>query len=564
MYNKNYKTRFIYVSIAFIIILAFLFIRLIHIQLVWHNRMSKKAFAQHNVTIGLAPKRGHIYDRNLKPLALSLKVDSVYAIARDVKDKKQAARKLSKILNKKTDGLYERLSRDKQFVWLARKVSPEAARGALALDINGIALIDETKRFYPGGTLASHIIGFAGVDNVGLEGLELLYDKYLKGAPGEKSIARDAKGRQLPYLVKRHIPPVDGCSLILTVDEVIQHIAEEALGEVFKKYRPKAATAIVMNPANGDILAMANRPNYNLNDFPSSRAASRKNIAVCSYFEPGSVFKIVTASACLQEKSTSLTDTFFCENGAWHVRGHTLHDYRPHAELTFREVIEKSSNIGTVKAAMRLGEDDLYKYIKLFGFGEKTGVNLPGEISGKIRPLSQWDKYSITAIPMGHEVATTPIQLACAASVIANRGILVKPRIVSKIVDSNGQAIREFMPAVKRRVISEEAAAKVVGLMEGVILRGSGKRAHISDYRAGGKTGTAAKIEPSGKYSKRRYVASFVGFAPVDKPAIAVCVMVDEPRRQHLGGRVAAPVFKKIANATLRYLEIEPEKKGSL
>ena len=558
MYKRNYKTRLILTSTIFVTILILLLIRLINIQLIWHNKMSKRAWAQHNVTIELSPKRGQICDRNLKPLALSLKVDSVYAVSRDVKNKKEVAQRLSKILDKDAELIYERLSRDKQFVWLQRKVTPEVAGKVAAQGINGIALIDESKRFYPGGSLASHVIGFAGVDNVGLEGLELLYNKYLKGAPGEKSIARDAKGRQLPFLTKRHIPPVDGCNLILTIDEVIQHIAEEALGKAYEKYNAKAATVVVIDPKNGDILALANRPNYNLNNFDVSGSSSRKNIAWCNYFEPGSVFKIVTAAACLEEKVVSFEDVIFCEQGSWYVRGHTLHDHRPHGDMSFREVIEKSSNIGTVKTAMLLGEESLYKRIKLFGFGEKTEINLPGEISGLVRPLSGWSKYSITAIPIGHEVGATPIQLACAVSVIANGGILVKPRIISKIVDSDNHIIMEFTPTVKRRVISEETADKVTELMEGVILRGTGKRARIPDYRAGGKTGTASKTEPSGRYSKSKYVASFIGFAPVDDPVVAVCVMVDEPHPQYFGGTVAGPVFKEIVNATLRYLQIPP------
>ncbi len=556
MYKKTYKARLIFISATFITFLSFLFIRLIYVQLIQHSKMARAAWGQHNVTIELAPKRGPILDRNFKPLTSSLKVDSVYAVAKDVKDKRTVAKRLSEILDKDEQALYERLNRDKQFVWLARKVSPEVARRVQALGINGISLIDETKRFYPGGSLACHVIGFAGMDNVGLEGVELLFNRYLKGSPGEKSIARDAKGRQLPLLVRRHIPPVDGCNLILTIDEVIQYIAEEALEKVYKKYNAKGATAIVMNPANGDILAMANRPNYDLNNFGSSDAIARKNMAVCSYFEPGSVFKIVTASACLEVKSSSLEDVFYCENGSWYVRGHTLHDHRGHEELTFREVIEKSSNIGTVKAAMIAGEENLYKYIKLFGFGENTGIDLPGEITGIIRPLNKWSKYSITAIPMGHEIAATPIQLACAASVIANRGLLVKPRIVDKITDSQGQTIRAFTPTLKGRVISEEAASKVCEMMEGVILRGTGRRARIPGYRVAGKTGTASKIEPNGRYSKNRYIASFVGFAPVDDPVIVVGVMVDEPHPQYFGGTVAAPVFKEITDATLRYLQI--------
>lgn len=521
--------------------------------------MAKAACAQHYATIKLPPKRGSILDRNFKPLATNLRVDSVYAIARDITNKREVARKLSGILNKSEKFLYERLNKEKQFVWLARKVSPDVARKIKALGIKGVCLIDESKRFYPGGSLGCQFIGFAGVDNVGLEGLELLFDKYLRGVEGEKSVARDAKRRLIPHLTVRYIPPVNGCSLILTIDEVIQNITEEALDKIYKKYNAKGATAIVMNPKNGDILAIANRPNYNLNDFSTGNTVSKKNIAVCSYFEPGSVFKIVTASACLEGKSSSLEDLFFCENGDWYVRGHTLHDHRGHGTLTFREVIEKSSNIGTVKAAMILGDEKLHKYIKLFGFGENTGINLPGEIPGVVRPLNRWSRYSITAIPMGHEVGAVPIQLACAASVIANKGLLVKPRIISMIVDSRGQVIREFEPVVKRRAISEETASKVAEMMEGVIVRGTGTLARIPGYRAAGKTGTASKMEPSGYYSKSRYVASFAGFAPVDNPAIAVCIMVDEPHPQYFGGVVAAPAFKEIINATLRYLQISPQ-----
>ena len=352
MHIKDYKSRLVLVSTSFILILFFLFLRLVHIQLICHNHMAKRAQGQHNVTIELPPKRGSILDRNLKPLALSLRVDSVYAVATDVKDKIEAAKKISKILNKKEQFIYERLSKDKQFVWLARKVPVEISRKIQALGIDGIALVDESKRFYPEGVLACHLVGFAGTDNVGLEGLELLYDKYLKGAPGEELIARDAKGRHISSLTRRYIPPVNGCDLITTIDDVIQHIAEEALDKSYKKYHANAAATIVMNPKNGDILAIANRPSYNINNFDSSTSDSRKNTSICSYFEPGSAFKIVTASACLEENVVRFSDVFYCENGSWYVRGHTLHDHRPHGNLTFREVIEKSSNIGTVKAAM--------------------------------------------------------------------------------------------------------------------------------------------------------------------------------------------------------------------
>jgi len=562
MYIKDHKTRLVLVSTLFIVILSFLLIRLIYIQIICHSSMSRKALGQHLVVLELPPKRGAILDRNLKPLALSLRVDSIYAVATDVKNKREAAQKLSKILDKKAEFLYERLSRDKQFVWLARKVPIEVTRKVQALGIDGISFIDESKRFYPEGVTACHVVGFAGTDNAGLEGLELLFDKYLKGSPGEKAIARDARGRSIPSLTKRYIPPTDGCSLVLTIDDVIQHITEGALDKAYKKFHAKAATAIVMDPKNGDILALANRPNYNLNNFNASNADSRKDTAVCSYFEPGSVFKIVTASACLQEHVTKFSDVYYCENGSWYVRGHTLHDHRPHGNLTFKEVIELSSNIGTVKAAMRLGEQKLYEYIKLFGLGASTGIDLPGEISGSVMPPSKWSKSSITTIPMGHGVAATPIQMACVASVIANKGNLIKPRIINKIIDSKGQLIMEFPPVIKRKVISEDIAAQMTELMEGVITEGTGTMAAMTDYTSAGKTGTASKVEPTGGYSKSRYVGSFVGFAPADNPAVVIYVMLDEPHPQYFGGTVAGPAFKEIASATLRYLQIPTQEES--
>lgn len=562
MYTKDYKRRLVIVSTIFIAILFLLSLRLVHLQIIWHAKMVQRAGGQQYVTIPLSPKRGSILDRNLKPLALNLRVDSVYAVAKDIKNKREIAQKLSNILNEDANFLYERLSRDKQFVWLARKISPDIARKIKALGINEIGLIDESKRFYPGDSLACQIIGFAGMDNAGLEGIELLYDRYLKGSPGEECIARDAKGRHISSLTRKYIPPIDGYNVILTIDEVIQYITEEALEKVYRKYNAKAATAIVLDAKNGDILAIANRPNYNLNNFLSSNPASRKDIAVCSVFEPGSVFKTVTASACLQEKTSSFTDVFYCENGSWNVRGRILHDHQSHGNLTFREVIEKSSNIGTVKAAMILGDQKLYKYIKLFGFGEKTGVELPGEVAGMIIPPRQWSRSSITTIPMGHGIAATPIQLACACLVIANKGVLTKPRIISKIVDLSGEPIVEFNPVVKRRVISEDTASKVAELMEGVTLRGTGTLARVPGYRVGGKTGTASKIEPSGEYSKSKYIGSFIGFAPINNPAIIVCIMLDEPHPQYFGGVVATPAFKDIVNGTLRYLQIPPQEES--
>jgi len=541
------------------LLLILITFRIVYIQLAFNKKAVDLAQAQHSVRIELEPRRGAILDRNMCKLALNLKVDSVYAVARDVKEKEEAARLLAPILDRDESFLYERLNRNKLFVWLARKISPEGAERVKELNLKGIYLIDETKRFYPGADLASQVIGFAGIDNTGLEGIEAFYDRYMHGKKGYKTIARDAKGREIHAFEGAYISPVDGYNIVLTLDEVIQHIAEKALKKAYDKHRAKAGVAIVMDPYKGDILALAVLPTFDLNNFNSATDDVKRNRAISDYYEPGSVFKVITASACLDTKKVSIEDNFFCENGAWYVAGHTLNDHRGHGDMTFREVIEKSSNIGTVKAAMRLGEKDLYKYIKAYGFGTHTGIGLHGEIRGLVRPLDRWSKYSITAIPMGQEIGVTPLQLITSLSVIANGGQLVKPRIVESIIDSKGETIKKYKSVIVRRVISEQTSRQIREIMKGVIERGTGTRARLNKFDAGGKTGTAQKIDPSGKYSRRDYIASFIGFAPVERPIITVCVMVDTPRNGYFGGTVSGPVFKEICDATLRYLDIEQE-----
>ncbi|NQT90131.1 MAG: penicillin-binding protein [Candidatus Omnitrophica bacterium] len=561
MQTRRYRFRLGIITLTFTIILTLISIRLIYIQVFQHKRFVDLANNQHSVTIVFEPTRGAILDRNMRKLAVDLKVDSVYAVSRDVDEKEKTARKLAPILGKDKGFLYERLSRDKQFVWLARKVTKEQAGKVSGLNLKGIHLIDERKRFYPNGSLASQTIGFCDIDSVGLEGLESHYNKYLRGRDGYRSIIRDAKSRELYAFEKEYVPPVNGYNLVLTIDQVIQHTAEKALKKAIKKHNAKAGVAVVMEPATGDILALAVEPSYDINDFQNATSDSRRNRAITDYYEPGSVFKVVTASACLNEGVVSLEDNFFCENGAWYVAGHTLHDHRGHGNMTFREVIEKSSNIGTVKAAMKLGDKALYRYIRAYGFGTPTGIEFPGEIPGKVRPLSRWSRYSMTAVPMGQEIAATPIQLTACIAAIANDGVLMKPRLVSEIIDSKGEVIKEYKPIVKRRVISHETSVALKEIMQGVVERGTGKRARITDYTSAGKTGTSQKVEPSGRYSHSKFIASFAGFAPADEPVVAICVMIDEPHPVYFGGSVSAPVFKEIAEATLKYMEVEPKPK---
>ncbi|MFH1507206.1 MAG: penicillin-binding transpeptidase domain-containing protein [Candidatus Omnitrophota bacterium] len=557
MYIANYNRRTEAVFFLFFLFLIFCGIRLIFIQSFRSQYLYSIAKKQQNQLLELEPRRGVIYDANLKPLAVNISIDSVYACPQDLKepDKEQIVISLAPILKIDPSFIRERLSRNKSFVWLARKIAPQQSQDIAKLNLKGIGFIKESKRCYPNKYLASHILGFAGLDNIGLEGLEMSFDKYLKGQFGWAQVLRDARQKKL-NLYEDILLPRDGYDLVLTIDEVIQYIAERELDKVVTTHHAQAASIIVMDPITGRILAMASRPNFDLNEYNNVKNDVRRNRSICDLFEPGSVFKIVTAAAALEEKKSSEEDKFFCENGAYRVGNHVLHDHRPHGLLTFKEVIEQSSNIGTTKIAQRLGPDLLYRYIKLFGFGSKLEVDLPGEINGMIKEPRFWSKTSIGAIPIGHEVGVTALQLASAISVIANNGQLMRPYVVSEIRDKEGEVITKFSPHMLRRVISVDTAQRVKKILTQVIENGTGKMARMKNFSAAGKTGTAQKLDNSGAYSHDKYIASFIGFAPAEAPAVAIVVIVDEPHPAYFGGVVSAPVFKSVANDVLKYMKI--------
>lgn len=469
------------------------------------------------------------------------------------KDKDAALRHLPQVLDINVSDLRQKLERKKSFVWLARKVTPGQSESVRSLKLKGIGFIKESKRSYPNGYLLSHVIGFAGMDNNGLDGLELLYDKYLKGQPGWALFLRDARQKKLD-LWERMVLPKDGNDVILTIDDVIQYIAERELDKAFTTYRAKGASIVVMDPHTGAILAMANRPTFDLNDYRSCGKDAMRNRAVADMFEPGSVFKIVTASAALEENKVSEGEKFFCENGSYKIAGHVLHDHQPHGWLTFTEVIEQSSNIGTCKIAQVLGTNILYNYVKLFGFGSKSGINLPGEISGSMKEPRFWSKTSITAVPMGHEVGVTALQLVTAISAIANGGNLMKPYVVKEVRDKEGNIVESFSPVLRRKVMGLDSASRVSKMLIGVVEKGTGKLAKIPGVSVAGKTGTAQKLEPSGGYSHNKFVATFIGFTPAEDPVLAIAVVLDEPHPYYFGGVVSAPVFKNVAMDSLRYL----------
>jgi len=560
VYIKDYSRRLGAIFFCFLLLLSLLIGRLFYIQFFKYAYLKNLADKQHNLFVELEPRRGTIFDRRLRPQAINIAVDSLYAVPKDIKNKEEIIAKLAALLKLDYAYLKNRIYRDKSFIWIARKISNEQVSQIKALDCKGLGFIKESKRCYPNGYLASQLMGFVGMDNVGLEGVELLYDSDLKGQSGWAVFLRDARQKKID-LSQGLVLPKDGYSLVLTIDEVIQYIAERELDNIYKTYHAKQGTIIVIDPHTGEILALANKPSFDLNDAAKADPEARRDHAVCDLFEPGSVFKIVTAAAALEEGKVTEEEKFFCENGSYRMASHVLHDHRPHGWLTFREVIQQSSNIGTSKVAQKLGPSILYKYIKLFGFGSTLGVDLPGEIPGMAKPPRFWSSTSIGAVPMGQEVGVTALQLAAAISVVANGGLLMKPYIAREIQDKYGETIKDFSPELINKVISLDTAQRLKEILVGVTETGTGKLAAIEGVRVAGKTGTAQKLEANGAYSHNKFVASFIGFAPADDPLIAVCVILDSPHPYYFGGVVCAPAFKKVATDVLKYLEVMPLEK---
>jgi cell division protein FtsI/penicillin-binding protein 2 len=554
LYPRRHSPRFGIIFLFLIFCLAFFALRLVLIQIFNSSFLANLAKKQHNHLIILEPKRGTIFDRNLRPLAINLPVYSLFANPKLMKDedKARAIEVLSAELGVDKAFVRDRLDREKYFVWISRKMPQEKYESIKGYKIKGLEFLKESKRFYPNQSLAAHVIGFAGVDNNGLEGMEMHLNHYLKGKEGMSQILRDAHQREL-LIEKNYVAPQDGFNVILTIDETIQYIAERALENAFKKFNAKGASIIVFNPKTGEILAFANRPTYNLEDFSTANPENKTNRAVAYTYEPGSVFKIVAASAALEENVVQESDVIFCENGSYKVGNHFLKDHEPEGNLTFKEVIEKSSNIGTTKVAQKLGPDRYYKYAKKFRFGMKTGIDMMGEVGGWLKPPSQWSKTTIGAIPIGQEVTVTPLQLGAAISAIANDGIYMKPYIIKEIRDGHDELIESFAPQEVDRVITSETDKRIKEILRGVVENGTGKKAQIKGISVAGKTGTAQKVE-GGTYSHSRFYASFIGFAPVEDPKLAAVVVFDEPRPAYYGGTVAAPVFQEVIDNSLKYL----------
>ena len=563
MFSQISKTRFLIINLAIIAIFPLIAYQIVRLTVQNHDFLVEFANRQHNLVVEMAPERGAIVDRNLKGFATNLQVPSIYAIPRLISEKDRAALIpiLSKALGLEKSFLKERLGRDKAFVWLKRRTFVAEANAVRKLKNPNLGIVNEPKRFYPHGDLLANVIGFCNIDSVGTEGLELLHNQKLAGRMGYRYTKRDARGREMVALEEKLVPPVNGARLILTIDQYIQYVTEQALDQAFRQNHAQSALAIVMNPKTGEILAMASRPTFDPNRIGASDVSHRRNRPITDIFEPGSVFKIVTATAALNEGKVSLQDTFNCENGQWRVRSsRIIHDVHPYGRLTFPEVLIKSSNIGTVKIAMRLGKETLYSYIRKFGFGDKTGVDFPGEVSGILRPTDQWSGFSMASIPYGQEVAATALQMIRAISVIANGGYLVKPYLLKEIQNAEGVTLTKNEPQVSEAFLKPEVVQTMNEILKRVISEGTGEKAKIEGIKVAGKTGTAQKLNPGGGYSHNHFIGSFIGYAPADNPMLAMIISIDDPRPYYYGGTVAAPVFKNVMEQSLIYLGYVPEK----
>jgi cell division protein FtsI (penicillin-binding protein 3) len=531
--------------------------RLVNLQVLQAAELSVKADRQHQKTVSLEGARGTIVDRHGKVLAMNLDVPSVFGIPTALDSPAKAARSLSPVLHVRSEELERKLRQDRGFVWLARKLDPEQGRRLEHISMEGIGVVMEGRRFYPKGTLLSHVLGFAGMDGEGLEGVERRYESHLHGEKRVTVLQRDALGRTVFPKRLMEESPAPGHSLMLTIDEMVQYISEKELEEAVARTHAKSGTIIVLEPQSGALLALAISPRFDPNAVSALAPDRWRNRALTDAYEPGSTMKAIIAAATLEERVMRPDTLVFGEYGRMTVANTVIHDHEKLGWLSFAQVIEKSSNIGAAKAGMALGEQRLYRYLQAFGFGERTDVDLPGEAVGLLKNPRNWDRRSVASISMGQEIGVTPMQMVSAITAIANGGVLMKPYVVAEIRDARGRVLKQVLPQVKRRVISPETARAVTAILEGVVAGGTGGKAAISGFRVAGKTGTAQKIDPrTGTYSSSQFVGSFVGFVPADNPRLAMIVVIDEPQGEAWGGTVAAPVFNRVGEQVLTYLGV--------
>jgi cell division protein FtsI/penicillin-binding protein 2 len=564
----NSRIRCALVCIFFTALFSVFSFRLIYLQMIKHDEYAGLAAEKHVYKQPIFAERGSILDANNEVLAHNTPVETVVADATHINNRDVLVPLLREALEMPADELAEKLEGDRRYIVLKREV-PIATATALreklrAQNLRGIYFERDTTRIYPNGSMLCHVIGFTDFEHHGIQGVESSMEEYLHGQDGYRFIEHNRAGQELVLYRGQERAPRDGYQVHLTIDLNLQNIVENEIDAAMREYNPQKATIILMRPQTGEILAMANRPNYDLNQRSEAKPEQMKNRAIIDMMEPGSTFKIVTAAAALNEHKVRPDTTIFCENGLWNYGGRPLHDHKAYADLTVQDILVKSSNIGAAKLAMSVGEQKFYEYIRRFGFGDRSGIELPGEIPGVIRPPQSWSKISITRIPMGHEVGVTPLQMTIAMATIANGGKLITPRVVKSITTEAGKTVTTFSPTVLRQVISPETAAQIGNALRGVVSdRGTAAAAAVRGFTISGKTGTAQKVDPKGGYEHGKYVVSFSGYLPSDHPEFVGLVVLDDAKTSkpelNYGGLVAGPIFARIAEKAARYLDLQPQ-----
>jgi len=534
--------------------------RLVSLHVLQADPLERMAERQQYGQVVVQPKRGRLLDRWGRPLAANVEVESVYAVPSRIDDRRGFARLVAPVLGVSPDRLHSRLQPDRHFIWLARKVSPQTAAALRSLRLGEtIGFIPEARRQYPNGTLAAHVLGFAGIDNQGLAGAELAFDPYLRGRAGLARVVRDAMGR--PRLETRAIvrEPVDGADVVLTIDQVLQHVAERELDRALTETRAAWGTVLIMEPATGEVLAMAVSPRFDPNAFQRATPAAWRNPAVEHLYEPGSTFKVVLAAAAMDTGAVDDREIFLTE-GSLRVAGHTIREAHEmgRRRQTLADIVRNSSNVGAAMVATRLGARPFYEVIRRFGFGAPTGIELPGEAPGLVPPPDQWGGGTLQTIGFGQGISVTPLQILVAGAALANDGVVVRPHILRAVRDGQGRAITVTAPDPGRPAVSPAVARRVMAMMVDVVRRGTGTQAALDGYPVAGKTGTAQKPSPAGGYLSGTYVASFLGIVPADRPRLAILVVLDDPRGAYYGGAVAAPVFRAVAAQVLWHLRVAP------
>jgi cell division protein FtsI (penicillin-binding protein 3) len=566
--DHSMRNRILWIALLLVTWMIAIIWRLSWLQVVQHEHYLSRAVRNQQREVELTPLRGAILDRNGKELAYTVISDSVYVdlkLLKEEQDRMKAVRVLAPLLGAEEADLLKKMTGNASFVWLKRKLEPGTARAVMkAIEesrLNGLGVKKETQRFYPNDSIAAHLVGYVGAEDKGLAGLEQTHDSQLRGKPGEVDLRTDAAGRAF----QRHeIPPTSGAQLYTTIDLALQHKVEVLLDEALKMTGARGASAIVIDPKNGEVLALANAPAFNPNDHPkNSDSTTRQNRAISFPFEPGSVFKLVTYSAAFEEGLAKPGDQIDCGNGQIKIGKRILHDTNAYGVLSVADAFAKSSNVGTYRLAQRVGKEKFLEYIKQFGFGRKTGIELPGESRGIVKKLDSWRADSIGSIAIGHEVSVTLMQTVSAMGAIANRGVWMQPHVVKQLQTEYGRILYEAKP-VSRRVVSEMTAQSMTEILQRVVTSGTARHAvQLSGYTAAGKTGTPEKVdERTGTYSQMKYMPSFAGFVPASDPRFAIVVMIDEPRTSHYGGIVAAPVFNLIAEAALGDFAVPPDDRG--